>query len=251
MGLLAAGIICLNGHSADAGRRAAYSYESHTESPGEVEFEQWVTWKTDKDSDSDFDRLDFRHEIEWGVTERFQLAFYYDWRYQDGMSVADDGAEFRDVAVEAIYNLRDRETNPFGLAVYGETKIGDELFELEGKIIVDKEVDNWLFIYNATIEAEWEGESYEEDKGEFNQTFAVSQEIADELFLGLELLHEVEFDDWSMTGHNVLYVGPNISFEIEPAGGGEWWVTIAPLFQVTDVSGEPDFQVRMIFGIEF
>jgi len=54
-----------------------------------------------------------------------------------------------------------------------------------------------------------------------------------------------------MTGHNVLYVGPNLAFEVEPEGGHEWWATITPLFQVTDVSDEPDFQVRLIFGFEF
>jgi hypothetical protein len=253
VGLLMAAALGLTVSDAQAGRRSVYSYDSQTAPPGEVEFEQWVTWKTDKDSDSGFDQLDFREEIEWGVTDRLQLAIYYDWRYRDGTSVADDGSEFRDVAFEAIYNLQDRKTNPFGLALYGETAIGDELFTLEGKIIVDKEVDNWLFIYNATIEAEWEGEDYGEDKGVFEQTFAASQEIADDLFLGVEVLHEVEFGDWSTTGHNVIYVGPNLSFEVDPGGGAvsEWWVTIAPLLQVTDVSDEPDFQVRMIFGIEF
>jgi hypothetical protein len=249
--LLAGVVVCLVAQPADAGRRSAYSYESQTEARGEVEFEQWATWKTGKDSDSDFDQLDFRHEIEWGVTDRFQLAIYYDWRYRDGLSVEDDGAEFRDVALEAIYNLRDRDANPYGLAIYGETKIGDELFALEGKIIVDKKIGDSLVIYNASIEAEWEGEDYEEDKGVFEQTFAISHEVAHEVFVGIEVLHEVEFDDWSMTGHNVLYVGPNLSFEAESGGGGEWWVTISPLFQVTDVSDEVDFQVRIIFGIEF
>ena len=66
--------------AADAGdRRFSYSYEAKTYTPGSLELETWTTWKT-RDG---FDRLDFRHELEWGVTERLQLGFYFaDWRWQ-------------------------------------------------------------------------------------------------------------------------------------------------------------------------
>lgn len=234
--------------AAEAGaRRFTYVYETTTQPKGAWEYEQWITWKTHKDSDPDFDRFDFRHEIEYGVTDRFQLALYADWRYQDGASVDDDGADWRDIAVEAIYRLMDPTADKFGLAIYGEVKVGDELFELEGKLLLQKNVDNVVFAYNAIIEAEWEGPGYDEEKkGKFEQAAGVSYQINPSIMVGAELLHEIEFEEWKHTGEHVVYAGPNASYR-----HGRWWVTVTPLFQLTSVAGEPDYQTRMIFGVDF
>ena len=244
----AALVALLIANTAQAGdRKFTFSYGATTTPPGEVEYEQWVTWKTSKATDSDFDRLDFRHEIEFGLTDRLQMGIYLaDWRYKDGESVSNNRAEYRDTAVEMIYNLTNPVTDPLGLALYGEVKYGDELFELEGKIIVQKDLGPWTIVYNATIEAEWEGDRYEDDKGEFFQTVGVSYQVAPSFLVGAEFLHEVEFDDWEETGRNVMYLGPNASFRTD-----KWFVTITPMVQVSDVDDEADFMTRMIFGITF
>lgn len=228
-------------------RKFAFSYEATTTPPGEVEYEQFVTWKKSKATDSDFDRIDVRHEIEFGLTDRLQMGIYVaDWRYQDGESVSNNRVEYRDTALEFIYNLTNPVADPIGLALYGEVKLGDQLFELEGKIILQKDMGPWTVAYNATIEAEWEGSDYEEDKGEFAQTVGVSYQVSPRLSAGVELLHEVEFDDWEETGRNVMYVGPNMSYRRKG-----WFVTVAPLFQVSDIDSEADFVTRMIFGLHF
>ena len=227
-------------------RRFTFVYEATTMPAGVVEYEQWITWKTHKDADPDFDRIDFRHELEFGVTDRFQVALYLsDWRYQNGDSVA-NGAQWRDAAIEVIYNLTDPVTEPFGLALYGELKLGDELVELEGKLIVQKDIGQWVLAWNGTIEAEWEGPDLAEDKGKLEQTFGASYQLSPKLLTGFELLHEVEYEDWSDWGDHVLYLGPNLSYR-----PGQWWTTITPLIQVTDVDAEPDFQLRLIFGFDF
>lgn len=241
----ATGLIC---PAADAGeRRFTYSYEATTQPKGEVEYEQWVTWKTDKDTDSKFDRIDFRHELEFGITDNFQLGLYIaDWRYQDGRSVDDNGAEYRDTAIELIYNLSDPVEDDLGFALYGEVKFGDELFELEGKLIVQKNLGKWVLAWNGTVEAEWEGSDYSEDNGEFSQTLGASYQFSPKLTAGFELLHEVEYEDWSEWQDHVVYLGPNVS--VRTPG---WWMTITPLFQVTDIDNEPNFQARFIFGFDF
>jgi len=232
-------------HAGD--RRFAFLYEATTTPPGTVEYEQFVTWKKSKKTDSDFDRFDFRHEIEFGLTDHLQMGIYLaDWRYQDGGSVRNDRAQYRDTAVELIYNLSNPTTDPLGMALYGEVKFGDELAELEGKFIAQKNIGPWTIAYNATIEAEWEGTEYDEDKGEFEQTFGVSYQLSPHFLMGAELLHEVEFDDWEHTGRNVMYLGPNFSYRSKG-----WFVTAAPLFQISDVDGEADFLTRVIVGIEF
>ena len=227
-------------------RAFVYSYEASTMPKGAVEYEQWVTWKTRKDVDKDFDRIDFRHEIEFGITDKFQLAFYVaDWRYEDSASV-EDHVEYRDAAVEAILQLTDPTVDSLGVALYGEFKGGDELLEVETKLILQKNIGQTIFVWNGTFEAEWEGERYDEDKAVLEQTFGVSYQVVPQLTIGGELIHEVEYEDWDHWGDHVAYLGPNVSYRQK-----QWWMTIAPLFQVTDVSEEPNFQTRMIFGIDF
>lgn len=228
-------------------RRFTYVYEATTQPKGAVEFEQWGTWKTHKRSDSTFDRFDIRHEIEFGLTDRLQMGIYLaDWRYEDGRSVDNDGADYRDTAVEFIYNLSDPVNDALGSAIYGEIKLGDELFELEAKLILQKNVGKWVFAWNGTIEAEWEGSDYSEDKGKLAQSFGASYQFSPKFTAGIELLHEVENDDWREWQDHVLYIGPNFSYRADT-----WWVTVTPLFQITDEADEADFQARFIFGFNF
>jgi hypothetical protein len=233
-------------HARAAERSFTYVYEAMTHPVGEIEYEQWVTWKTDKDVDPRFDRFEFRHELEFGVTDDLQLALYLsDWRSQRGDSV-DDGVEWRNVAVEAIYALSDPVTDPLGAAVYGEIKLGDQLIELETKLILQKNVGKWIFAWNGTLAAEWEGSNYSEDKGELEQSLGGSYQISPRVLVGFELLHEIEFDDWSEWEDHAVYLGPNVSYRTEA-----WWITATPLVQLTDVESEPNFQLRFIFGFDF
>lgn len=228
-------------------RRFTYIYETTTAAPGTFEFENWVTWRTDKDEDHDFERFDFRHELEFGITDRLQAAIYFaDWTYRAGGSVENDGSVYTGSAIELIYNLTNPQTSPFGSALYGELKIGDELVGLESKLLLDKHLGRLLLAYNATLEAEWEGEDLDERTGEFQQTLGASYQVKPQFLMGAELLHEIAFPDWQEAEESVLYVGPNVSVR-----AGKWWATATALAQVTDVAGEPNFQVRTIVGYSF
>jgi len=228
-------------------RRFTFVHEASTMPKGDWEYEQHVTWKTSKGKDSSFNRIEFRHEIEYGLTDDLQIALYLaDWRYQGGRSVKQDRVEFRDSAIELKYNLTDPTTDWLGTALYGEFKMGDELIELEGKIIIQKNLGPVVLAYNATLEAEWEGPRYDDDKGLFEQTLGASYQFTPRYLAGVELLHEIEFDDWEETGDSAVYAGPNFSYRAKG-----WWVTVTQLFQLTDVDGEVDFQTRLLFGADF
>ena len=89
----------------------------------------------------DFDRFDIRHEIEVGVTDHFQLGLYLsDWRYEENRPKGVHRGDWRGVALEGIWNLTNPTTDPVGLALYAEVKIGDKLLELEGKLIAQKNI---------------------------------------------------------------------------------------------------------------
>ncbi len=225
-------------------RRFTYSYEALTMPKGMWEYEQWVTWKTAKENDRDFDRFDFRHELEYGVTNKFQLALYFaDWRFEDRPGRPRRG-DYRDTAVEAIYNFTNPVTDPVGVSLYGEIQIGDQKLELETKLILEKDFGPLVLAYNATLEAEWEGAHFDEDKGKIEQTVGISYQFSPQFMVGAELLHELEMPDWAgVRGKGILYVGPNVSYRTE-----KWWATLTPLFQVSDVEDEPDFQMRLLVG---
>lgn len=232
----------------DAGaRRFTYVYETTTAAPGTFELESWITWRTDKDEDRDFEQLDFRHEIEFGLTDRLQMAVYLaDWSYRAGKSVENDGTVYTGSAVELIYNLTNPATTVLGSALYGELKIGEELVELEGKILLQKNLGPLVLAYNATLEAEWEGEDLEERTGEFQQTLGASYQLTPRFLLGVELLHEIAFPEWERAEESVVYAGPNVSLR-----AGKWWATTTALAQLTGSGGEPDFQLRTIVGYSF
>jgi hypothetical protein len=226
-------------------RRFAYSYETTTQPKGVWEYEQWMTWK----SYDNKERFDFRHEFEYGITDTLQLGIYLaDWRYED---VDGEGSEadYKASGFELIYQLTDPNKSPFGSALYGEVLVGDEKIELEAKFLLQKNFGPLTAVYNAVLEAEWEGESLDnlnEKVGVWENTFGLSYQVSPSFFVGVEAVHELEFPDWSSAGSHVVYAGPNVSFR-----KGNVFATIAGLFQVTDVDGEPSSQLRVLCGINF
>ncbi len=226
------------GFTEAAERRFAYSYGASPFTPGSLELETWATWKTGEG----FDRIDFRHELEWGVSERLQLGLYFaDWRWQDG-----EGSSFHDVALEAIYNLTDPNEDWIGSSLYGEIKGYEDFLELESKMLLQKDFGPLSMVYNVGLEAEWEGAGLEETKGEFVQTLGLSYLVKPSLGVGAELLHEIEIPEWEEAGNSALYIGPNVTLR-----SGRLWATVAGLWQVSGIDEEPDFQLRTLVGLHF
>jgi hypothetical protein len=234
--------------SADAGaRRFTYVYEATTAAPGSVESENWVTWKTSPREDRRFNAVDFRNEIEFGVTEHFQIGLYLaDWGYREDPTAHEHGFSYQTSALELIYNLSNPTTDLLGSALYGEIRGGPEELELESKIILQKNLGRFVVAYNGTFEAKWEGDRLEERGGEVSQSLGVSYEVSPGLLIGAELLHEIDLPNWSEAGDSIVYGGPNISYR-----HGNWWATVTPLVQLTDVASEVDVQTRLIFGFSF
>src|SRR5450432_658363 len=231
---------------ADA-RRFTYIYEATTEEPGEVESENWITWATSPRDERRFNAVDFRHEIEFGVTEHLQIGLYLaDWGYRDDPAANEHGLRYQSSALELIYNLTNPTTDLLGLALYGEIRGGPEELELESKVILQKNFGRLVVAYNGTLEAKWEGSRLEKQGGEFSQSLGVSCELSPTWRIGAEFLHEIDLPDWSKAEDSVVYGGPNVSYR-----RGNWWATVTPLVQLSNVASEVDFQTRLIFGFSF
>jgi hypothetical protein len=224
-------------------RRFTFLYEANTSAPGSLELENWVTWQR-ATGPGRFDQVDFRHELEYGVTDKFQVSVYLaDWLYE--ADPEHSGFAYSDSAIELIYNLTNPVVEPVGLSIYGELRAGDRLIELESKLIAQKNFGPLILAYNATLESAWEGHDLAEREGELNQALGASYEFSPRISAGLELLHEFVFPQWRDNGHiRNFFVGPNVSYRTR-----NWFVTVTALAQATDTEGEPDFQLRTIFGV--
>ena len=117
---------------------------------------------------------------------------------------------------------------------------------MESKVILQKNLGRFVIAYNGTLEAKWEGDRLEERGGELAQSLGVSYECSPTWLLGAEFLHEIDLPDWSEAEKSVLYGGPNVSYR-----RGNWWATVTPLVQLTNVASEVDVQARVIFGFSF
>ncbi|HJW38400.1 MAG TPA: hypothetical protein VJ420_07280 [Candidatus Udaeobacter sp.] len=226
-------------------RHFTYLYEAPTSAPGSVELENWVTWQRGSNP-ARFDQVDFRHELEIGITNRFQASIYLaDWFYENDPSHS--GFAYSDSAIELIYNLSNPVIDPVGLSIYEEINVGRQHLELESKLIAQKNFGPLILDYNLTLEAEWEEQGLQERQGELQQAFGASYEISPRISVGLEFLHEFVFPDWrDKEKIRNVFVGPNVAFRHE-----NWFVTITALAQATDTRDEADFKVRTIFGFGF
>lgn len=226
-------------------RRFTYSYETTTMAAGAMELESSVTWKTQQADEPGVDAFDIRHEFEYGMTDRLQLAFYFaDWQYERS-NLTSSNTKFGDVAFEAIYNLTDPNTTPFGSALYGEIKGSDDFIELEAKLLLQKNFGSWMFVYNIGGEIAWEND-YRNDEAELMQSAGVSYQFNPSWSVGAEVLHEIAVPDVDTIGDSGVFFGPNVSWR-----SNRFSVALTGLWQLTSLAGEPDFQLRTIISLNF
>jgi hypothetical protein len=220
-------------------RHFTFIYEAPTSPAGSIESENWATTRF---SDG-FTDADFRHEIEIGITEHFQASIYFaNWDYT--RSQENRGAHYHSSSLELIYNLTNPVADPIGISIYQEISAGRRAFESESKLILQKNFGPLILAYNLTLEAEWKDESLREHNGEIQQAFGASYELSPRVSVGAEMVHEVLLPAWhSSEAENNFFIGPNVSYR-----GNRWFATVTALAQTTRTEGEPDYQVRLIFG---
>ena len=221
-------------------RRFAVSYETTTAPAGTIEYEQHFEWE----KGAGFDTFLFRQEVEFGITDRFQLAVYlYDFEHarEAGMK----STKWAGSGVELVYQMTDPNKSFLGSALYGEVLMNDTDLELEGKLLLQKNLGPLMIVYNGVVEAHWE-DRYTHQVGVLEQTLGVSYQVHPSFSFGLEAKHEVEFDDWSHSGGNAVFVGPNIAYR-----KGGFFIALAGLFRVSDVVGEPHIELNTVFGYHF
>ena len=231
-------------------RPFTFSNDTYAVGKGDWEYEQWVTWRMHKESETGYDRVDFRNEFEFGLADNFDLAIYLpSWNYED--SNERSGVHFGSIDVEGIFYFSNPATDPVGVGLYNEVRVGEGSLEFEQKLLVQKDVGKWVFLWNLFVETEIEGAFRDDEENEIEgvlgNSFGVSYAVAPGWFFGAEGVVESVFEDWSEYEHTTAYAGPVLSYQANE----HWWATVTPVYQLTDTEDEPDFQLRLIFGLMF
>jgi hypothetical protein len=218
-------------------RHFTFLYEAPTAAPESFELENYATSLFDR---TKFIGADFGHEIEMGITEHFQASIYFaNWNYAE----EDRAVQYDSASIEFIHNLSNPVTDLAGISLYQEFAGGHRFFESETKLIAQKNFGPLVLLYNLTVEASSAGEGLREHEGEIQNAIGLCYEITPQLSLGGEMLHEVVLPEWSDAVNN-FFLGPNVSWRSD-----RWFTAVTALKQLTNTEDEPDYQVRMIFGI--
>jgi hypothetical protein len=223
--------------AAHADRRAfGHTYEYQTMPQGGLDLEIWNT-QTRPDLSSAENAFELMLEIEYGITDHWDLAFYQIFAQDVGGSLGYDAT-----ALETRYRFAERGEWPIDTLAYFEIvkPLGKDAVELEGKAILAR--DFGPFTLNANLIAEL----LVGDETYFIPGWAVglSYEPTPAWRLGVETLGEyAEPESKGAERHVVAWAGPSLSWAPSP----KLWITGSAVFGLTEASD--DLMARLIFGI--
>jgi len=248
-------------------RLFTYTYEPETLPQGVFELEQWVTVRAGRNravEQEDFYRLQFREELEYGVTDNYQVALYFNHEYES--YDIPGGGHFSDyrqtgLSLENKYLLLNPAERTVGLALYLEPSWDwdEETFKLEEKIILGQRHGDWKWALNLTHETEWEHD-YRETAGECEATAGIARLLSSRWALGVEMRHHAEISEYRDWEGYAFYLGPVVSYHRD-----RWWAALTVMPQIyganfednpdrnahLDLDGHERVNVRLLFGFGF
>jgi hypothetical protein len=225
-------------------RLFTYTYQSGVLNKGQKELEVWSTMHNGRTNY--YRGFDHRLEFETGLGGNLQTAFYLNYGYStgieenNGVQSLNNSSEFS-FSNEWKYKMSDPVANALGSALYFEYTLSPTDAELEGKLILDKQIGKTTHAFNLVGEYEFSKEfnnlgnkitttSQRELKVELNYAFAYK--IKDGLSAGLEVFNENQFSRSSKWENSILSLGPCVSYSTNG-----FWVNLTVLPQITNLKG--------------
>ncbi len=268
IGILAGGL-CLQAARADE-KRFTYSYEPETLPQDAMEFEQWITLRTQRTKGGEvkqqnYNKWEVREELEYGVTDNYSVALYLNTAAESFRDLSTSPAadrskfEFTGVSLENRYLVFNPANHVVGLTLYLEPRFSGEQAEIEEKIILGQRHGDWKWAFNLTHATEWE-ENFHQTEGELEATLGVARDLNKHWSAGLELRDHNELPDYRHWENTALFLGPVVSYRQE-----KWWAACTVLAQIygANFGGDPDghahlelegherVNLRLIFGFSF
>lgn len=243
-------------------RLFTYTYQSSVLNKGQKELEVWSTLRSGR---NDYFRgIDQRLEFEVGLGKKLQTAFYLNYGYSKGIQETNGIQAINNSVVYSFsnewkYKLSDPVANAIGSGLYFEYGISPTETELEGKIILDKQIGRTLHAFNIVGEYEFgnvfvpEGEKINtetEREAYFELAYAFSIKIKDGFSIGMEARNQNQFSSTNELENSVLSLGPCISYY-----SNGFWVNLTLMPQISNLKGgglelteHEKLQARLVFS---
>jgi hypothetical protein len=227
-------------------RRFTYSYEPEVLPKGALEFEQWLTLGSQRTSagsvnKENFNRFDIREELEYGLTDRYEVGIYLNARRESFRDTSIPGGadmssfDFKGISIENRYMLLNPAEKPIGLTLYLEPTFSGDAAELEQKIIIGQRHGDWKWAINLIHATEWE-DNFRSHEGEVEASFGVARDFG-KWSVGIEARDHNEIPKYERWENTAIFVGPVISYRQE-----KWWAALSVMPQVfgRNYTGDPD-----------
>ena len=266
---LLAGSFCWTGAQADE-RRFTYSYEPEVLPEGALEFEQWITLRTQRTKGAEVQQQNYnlwelREELEYGVTDNYSISLYLNMAaesfrdFSTAPPVDRSSFDFKGISLENRYLLLNPANHAVGLTLYLEPRFGGDEAELEEKIILGQRHGDWKWAFNLTHATEW-ADNFHETEGELEVSLGLAYDFNKKWSLGLEVRDHNELPEYRRWENTALYLGPVVSYRQE-----KWWaaLTIMPQIYGANFGENPDgnshlelegherVNMRLLLGISF
>jgi hypothetical protein len=211
---------------------------------GHADAYQFITMRTGKDRGTYYG-WDFNTEIEYGITDKFQVGVAVEQHYFNVKDVPDlpnmDTYRFGGLELSAKYRALSPFKDPIGVAFRVEggylwnddvAGIEQEEFYVDPEIILHKNYldDTLIFHVNGGIQFAWGKKPAEEYEVEFalHGGVGVSYRFAPNWFVGIEGHVRSEYPNFSADffEHCVVFAGPSLHY-----GAKNWWATASYGYQ--------------------
>ena len=249
---LAAGVT-----TAQAGEGSfGWVYTLDLQPKGTWEFEQRLQYNRAQ-AQNKYDLWQGRTELEYGVTENFQLAGYLNYSYVNayrnyrpndefpngetagwGVSYPSDEkyskGRMEGGSIEAIYRFTNPVVDPVGVGIYGEVTLGSMKDEFETRLLLQSNFLDDKLVLAANLVGAWEKVKFVE--GETGPETMVdlligaSYRVANNWTAGLEARFHNDFYGYQFNQQTQRqwFFGPNVHYATK-----DWWVTGAWRWQPT------------------
>ncbi|MEA2696274.1 MAG: hypothetical protein QOI66_545, partial [Myxococcales bacterium] len=216
-------------------RPLPFTYQSESLPEGAGEVEQFVDFVPIRALSAGgnptwYNASQFQTEIEYGLTDRLELALYFTFVPNAGDRVVAAPAltEGNGSKQRVRYRLADPAAWPVDVALYGEVSENEREIELEAKIILQRRFGRLRLMTNLWAEREFYFDGTKE--WVLNSTAGTTYEFSPRFHLGFEGWLRAEYPD-GQVGGRAFNLGPHVF--VGPAFllnfGRVWWATGAYL----------------------
>lgn len=181
-------------------RPLPFTYPATTLPEGNLEVEQYLDLVPVRVAREDADgtravtslRSVLQTELEYGITDRLELGFYFQFR--QGASATSPHLQFQGIKQRLRYELSERGVWPIDVGLYGEIAEFHDEFEFEQKILLSRRLGAFGVAANLWAEQEYYFQ-VPEWKFIYNPTAGATYELSPNVVAGLEYWLRGRFDD--------------------------------------------------------